>query len=145
MVKIEEEARAWTRRRYRASSTLKEIVLKEKDVHTATRSREPHQEVPHRRVKGRLLVGIGSDGTVPRERSANSIMTQRQRPRKVHPQQPMLVETILKQRQRRSRKPKPRPGTPAAGDSFFLEEPDDEGISASVKVSDVKTRKRRHW
>ena len=35
-------------------------------------------------------------------------------------------------------KPKTKTGAPAVGDSFFLGEPDDEGIAASVKINDVK-------
>ena len=38
-------------------------------------------------------------------------------------------------------KPKARPGVPAAGDLSFLEESDDEGIAASVKVKNMKSRK----
>ena len=37
--------------------------------------------------------------------------------------------------------PKTKPGAPAVGDSFFLEESDDEGIAASVKMNVVKERK----
>ena len=85
----------------------------------------------------RFRVGIGFVGTVRKGKNANSTMTPRQRPRKEHLQQQIQKKTSPN----RNPLPNPSPSAPAVGDSFVLEESDDEGSAASVRTNVNNKRK----
>ena len=112
------------------------------DVHTVTRNQGPHQGVPRRKVKEKSHVGIASEEIVQREKNANSTMTEKA-PKKNPSAAANSGEDKAKPKPTPKPKPKTKPGAPAVGDLSFLEESDDEGIAASVKVKGMKDRRTR--
>ena len=89
----------------------------------ATRNQGLHREVHRPKVKERFHVGMAAPNKKSTSAAADS------------------GDDKPKPKPTPRPKPKGKPSAPAVGDSFFLEESDDEGLAASVKMSITKSKK----